>query len=179
MRSLEKWLPFSRNRSDLPAARSSGSSVAVHPIVQMRREMDDVFDRVFSSAFGAWSNDLDAWPGHFAPGTFAPSVDIADEAKHIRVTAELPGLEPKDVDLWVQDNALYMRGEKTVEESNQDERYYRTERSYGRFERIVPLPVEVDAGGAEATYRQGVLTVRLPKTGESAAPAKPIPIRTG
>jgi len=182
MKSLDRWLPFNRNRTELPVSRSGETSGPVHPIVQMRREMDDIFDRFFGNAFGStfgtWPVDFDIWYGDYAPRTFAPSIDIADEDKHIRVTAELPGLEQKDVDLTVRDNALYLRGEKKFEQTKEDERFYRTERSYGRFERTVPLPVEVDPNGAEATFRQGVLTVRLPKTGDSAAEPKQVPIES-
>lgn len=141
-----------------------------------------MFDRVLADPFSALTHGwpdiagLDRWYGDFSPAKFAPSIDIADEKKHLRITAELPGLEEKDVDLTVQEGVLVIRGEKKLENVTEEDGYYRTECSYGSFERAIPLPVEVDAERAEATFKRGVLTVRLPKVGGETA-RRQIPIR--
>jgi len=88
---------------------------------------------------------MDEWLGDFSPRMFSPTIDIADEPKHYRVTAELPGMTAGDVELEVEDNALLISGEKKLEQSDDESGYYRTERSWGRFERVIPLPSRVDA----------------------------------
>ena len=92
----------------------------------------------------------------------------------VRVTAELPGLEEEDVELRVEDNVLILRGEKRTEVEDAERQY--SERSYGRFERHIGLPAEVDEERASATFRNGVLTVTLPKTERARQHAKRIPI---
>lgn len=180
MKSLKKWLPFKRGEKDVPVKHAASSSEHNHPLMQMRREMDTLFDRFMNDPFGMslWSTDFDGWYGDFSPTRFAPSIDIADEKKHIRVTAELPGMEEKDVQVTLNDDALVIRGEKKLEETHEDEGYYRTERSYGVFERAIPLPVEIDVDRVEATFKKGLLTVRLPKTGRAPA-SRQIPVRAG
>ena len=178
MKSLMNLLPFKREEKDIPVKRTSPAG-GDHPMYQMRRELDHLFDRFLGDSFslGPWSGGgLGQWYGDFSPPSFAPSIDIADEKNCIRVTAELPGMEDKDVEVALSGDRLVIRGEKSLEETSKDDAYYRTERSYGAFERAIPLPVEVDQNHVEATFRKGVLTVRLPKV--SAAPAaKKIPVR--
>jgi HSP20 family protein len=92
----------------------------------------------------------------------------------VRITAELPGLEEKDVELRVEDGILMLRGEKRTEFDDAETQY--SERSYGRFERHIALPAEVDDERANATFRNGVLTVTLPKTERARPHGKRIPI---
>ena len=181
MKSMKKWLPFKRDERSLPAKQTTASSPH-YPIAEMKREMDRMFDRFLADPFGntMWPSlfgESDRWFGDFSSAKFAPSIDVADEKKNIRITAELPGMDEKDIELSVQDDALVIRGEKKVEHTSDEDGYYRTERSYGSFERWIPLPVEIDSSRAEATFKKGVLTVRIPKTG-GEAPRKQIPIRT-
>jgi HSP20 family protein len=127
-------------------------------------------DRLFEDAFrgfglSSFSNDN---------GFGWPHVEVVDRDKEVRVTAELPGLEEKDVEIRVEDNVLVLRGEKRTE-FDDEERHY-SERYYGRFERQVALPAEVDDESANATFRNGVLTVTLPKTEHARQQAKRIPI---
>ncbi len=180
MKSLKNLIPFKRDRKGTvskPTTTSSGQ----HPLVQMRSEMDRMFDLFFADPFGNnWTrslSDFGSWYGDFSPASFAPTIDIADEKKHLRVTAELPGMEEKDIHLTVHDDSLSICGEKKVEETSEEDGYYRTERSYGSFERTIPLPVEVDTERAEATFKKGVLSIRLPKTATARA-AKKVPIRS-
>ena len=91
-----------------------------------------------------------------------PQVEVVEREKEVRVTAELPGLEEKDVDIQIEDGVLSLSGEKRTETNDADRHY--SERTYGRFERRISLPSEVDETRANATFRNGVLTVTFPKT---------------
>lgn len=89
--------------------------------------------------------------------------EALENDREIVVRLEVPGLDPKGCDIVVEGGTLYVRGEKRHEREVNDARYYLTECAYGYFERALPLPDNVDAEGAKANYRNGVLTVRLPK----------------
>ncbi len=101
--------------------------------------------------------------------------EVKEEKDRIVVRLEVPGMEPDRFDIQVLGDTLIVRGEKVAERERIGGRYYLLERAYGAFERVVPLPVRVEASGAEATYRRGVLTVTLPK--ETAETGRRIPIK--
>lgn len=177
MDQVKKWLPF--KRGDASASRVSESRPATHPVVRLHHDMQQLLDRfgmgaLWSSPFGL--DQRDSWFGDFSPSVFTPTLDVADKRKHIEVSVELPGMEAEDVDVDVRDGALVIRGEKRTEESTEEEGFFRTERSFGAFERVVPLPTEVDAEHTEATFKKGVLKVRLPKVKPESS-AKKIPVK--
>ena len=91
--------------------------------------------------------------------------EIKETDKEIVVRIEVPGIEKEDCQVTMDANILYIKGEKRFERATGDSTYHVTERAYGLFERAIPLPREVDADRAEASYKNGVLTVRLPKLG--------------
>ncbi|GLK65344.1 hypothetical protein GCM10017635_28190 [Paracoccus kondratievae] len=105
-----------------------------------------------------------------------PSVEISETDKAISVTAELPGLEEKDVEVLLEDGLLTLRGEKTTSTEDSERRF--SERVYGRFERRIPLPAGIDEGAVEASFRNGVLTVTLPRTETAQAQVKRIPLKS-
>lgn len=118
----------------------------------------------------------------FVPGSrFAseiavtPAIDIKEDEKSVTVTAELPGVEGKDVHIAVHDNVLTIKGEKHSEKKDDKDNYHYVERSYGSFARRVMLPSEVDSDHAEASMDKGVLTLKLPKI--KSAGAKSIPVK--
>lgn len=100
--------------------------------------------------------------------------EVEETAKDILVRVELPGLEKEDCRVTIEGNMLYMSGEKRIEREAGDSTYHVMERAYGSFQRTIPLPRNVDAGRAEASYRNGVLTVRVPKS--AAAPGATVRI---
>ncbi|MBN1881535.1 MAG: Hsp20/alpha crystallin family protein [Deltaproteobacteria bacterium] len=102
---------------------------------------------------------------------FVPSVDIKENKKSLVVKAEIPGMDAKDIDLTLEKDMLIISGERTDEKEEEDENYYRRETSYGSFRRSLKLPVEVEADKIKADYKNGVLTVKLPKAGGKAAKA--------
>ncbi len=91
------------------------------------------------------------------------AAEMKETAKDVVVRIEAPGMDPDKFDIEVRDQHLVVRGEKRIERDSDEGRYHVTERAYGYFERILPLPAEVEGDKAKASYKRGVLTVRLPK----------------
>ena len=106
-----------------------------------------------------------------ADGAWHPRVDIYEEKENVIVRAELPGLGKDDIDVHVEDSVLTLKGTKKNESEVKEEEYYRCERRYGTFERTFELPTEVDVGKIKAEFKDGVLTVTLPRT-EAAKPKR-------
>jgi len=136
-------------------------------LMQMREEMD----RLFSQFVRRGEGEEATW----AQGLWAPAVDIYETDEAFMLKAELPGFSKEDVSLEVHENRLIMRGERKRESEAKDEQYHRLERAYGRFERAFWLPTTVDPEQIQATFKDGVLELRLPKN--SAVKPKQIPIR--
>lgn len=129
------------------------------------------FNRLFGDFFGAPL----FWPPK-TEGELFPALDVAENAEAVVVTAEIPGIEAKDLTITVNDNLLTIRGEKAEEKETKGKTWHRVERQSGVFERIVALPAPVFADKVEAVTRNGVLTVTMPKTRE--AKAKQIQVKT-
>jgi HSP20 family protein len=98
-----------------------------------------------------------------------PSVDLCEDKDSFIVKAELPGMKREDIDVSLHQNTLILCGERKREEEKQEEGYYRSERYFGKFQRSIPLPQAVDPLKIDAKYRDGVLTVKLPKSEQSKA----------
>jgi HSP20 family protein len=96
---------------------------------------------------------------------------VVDEGKALRISADLPGLDRKDLEVLAEDGFLVLRGEKQQESRSEEQGCYRIERAFGSFQRVIPLPADVDTEHAQAKFDKGVLTLRLPKTGKPAAEA--------
>ncbi len=92
-----------------------------------------------------------------------PAVNISENEKEVKVKAELPGLDPKDIELSIQNNTLILKGEKKMEEEEKKDNFHRIECSYGSFYRAIPLPSEIDDTKVSAKFKNGVLEVILPK----------------
>jgi HSP20 family protein len=128
--------------------------------------IQDRMNRLFNEAFrGPRAGDEDWGLG----GSWAPAVDILEQDGNIVLKAELPGVDPKDVDVRVENNTLTLKGERKADHEVKKENYHRVERSYGTFTRSFSLPNVVDTEKIKAEYRDGVLNVTLP-TKEEAKP---------
>lgn len=135
------------------------------------------FDRMFDD----FRRNLDVTPAFYSDlpvRSHLARVDVAETPKAIKVSAELPGMEQKNIELALTKDTLTIKGEKKSEHEEKNEQMYRMERSYGAFERVIPLPCEVDEGKVEAIFHNGVLTVTLPKTEAAVHAAKKIAIKT-
>jgi HSP20 family protein len=109
---------------------------------------------------------------------FNPAIDIRESDDGYTVTAELPGIDPQDVDITVQEGSLLVSGEKKFEQESKGEGYHRMERSYGSFRRAIPLPKGVDLDHVDATFNNGLLTLTIPKLPEQKPQARKIEIKS-
>ena len=128
------------------------------PLATLRREMNDLFEDFFRR----WDMELFGAKSGFR----GPHVDVTETDDEVRVKADLPGMEAKDFDISVTGNLLTLRGERKEEHEEKGRHYHRIERSCGTFQRSVPLPCEVQVEKAEASFKDGVLTISLPKAEE-------------
>lgn len=150
-------------RSRAPVMRRETNT---HPLLSLHEEMNRLFDQF-------WRDWDSTSIGPVQTFSF-PRVEVCETDKEIRVEAELPGVEEKDVELLLEDNELTIRGEKNTE--RQDKTRRMSERFYGAFERRIPLPTEVQEDKVSATFRKGVLTVTLPKSERAVQKARRIEI---
>ena len=152
-------------KSLIPVGRERG--LASQPFLSLQREIDRLFDD-FTRGFPTFA------PVGMDGGKLMPVTDVTETDKEIEITAELPGLEEKDVQGNLADGVLTIRGEKNAEKEEKDKNYRLVERSYGSFERSIELPDGVKSEDVKATIAKGVLTVKVPKP----APAKKIEVKS-
>jgi len=161
--NMRDLIPWGRSEQTTPSRyREEGD-----PFMTLHREMNRLFDDVFRgfdmAPFGGVSR-MASWP----------HVEIIDNDKDVRISAELPGLEDKDVEVLIGDGVLTIRGEKKSAIEDKERAF--SERTYGRFERRIPLAWEVEEDKIEASFKNGVLTVTLPKSAESRSEVKRIAV---
>ena len=131
-------------------------------LVSVQERMNRLFDEAFRGSSRAVGED--DWA---LGGSWAPAVDIYEQEGNIVLKAELPGVDPKDVDVRVENNVLTLRGERKLESDVKKEGYHRVERAYGTFSRSFTLPNVVDTEKIKAEYKDGVLQVTLPQREEA------------
>ncbi|MBP2294352.1 Hsp20/alpha crystallin family protein [Azospirillum rugosum] len=168
--SVRDLIPWGRERT--PSVR--GGEV-MDPFLSLQREMNRLFDDVFRGLEGRLPSVAFGGSGFGGTGFGGwPHTDVVETDKEYRVTAELPGLEDKDIDLTFQDGVLTLKGEKKVEHEGDGARY--SERYHGRFQRSIAVGPDVDEGKVSASFKNGVLTVVLPKSPEVEGKVKRIPV---
>jgi HSP20 family protein len=151
------------------------------PFESLRREVDRLFEDFqlgsWRSPFGRSLFDVQPfWRGEIGWGK-APAVDIVDNEKAYEITAELPGMDESNIDVKFSDGTLTIKGEKRDEKEEKKKDYYLSERRYGSFQRSFGVPDSVDADKIEASFKNGVLTVTLPKTAQAQKTEKKIAIK--
>ena len=129
----------------------------VQQLGALREEINRLFEEPFGNLFGD-SRVLDGW---------SPVLDVHEDKDHLTVRIELPGMKKEDIDLSLHENTLTVSGDRKDERNETDGAVTRAERYFGRFQRTLTLPKPVDADKVKAQYKDGILTVRLPKTEES------------
>jgi len=156
----------------VPSRKSEERSLAQRsgdPFSYLRNQVNRVFDDFWGES---WLE-----PRHEAGAAgFWPQVDVTETDKEIKVCAEIPGVDAKDIDVSVEDGMLTIKGEKKYEREANEKGQYRIERSYGAFERSLALPAEVDESKAKAEFKKGVLRLTLPKRPGAASRRKKIPV---
>ena len=141
----------------VPARREEGGFASLDRI---HEELDRWFNDIMGSFLGSWGRytprgmDISSW---------GPRIDLYDQGNELVLKAEIPGVDPKDLDIRVLPDSVVLRGEIRRDEEIKDENYYRCERVYGSFARTIPLPVEVNPSEAKASYKNGILKLVLPK----------------
>lgn len=163
--SVRDLIPWSRG-SQAPSVYRGGD---MDPFLSLHRNVNRLIDEVFRgfdtpSAFGQMMMRNGTWP----------TVEVSENEKEIRVIAEVPGLEEKDIEVTLDDGVLTLRGERKSETEDKERQF--SERYYGRFERRLALGHEVEEDKVDATFKNGVLLVTLPKTAKAQASAKRIAI---
>jgi|KBSSwiStaDraftv2_1062776.scaffolds.fasta_scaffold118194_3 HSP20 family protein len=133
-------------------------------MTSFRKEMDRFLERFW---------DADETP---VAGAWNPRVDLSESKEALMLKAEMPGIEPKDLQLTIENGVITLQGEKRQETEETGERYYRTERNYGSFVRSLRLPANVDATKVTALFKHGVLTVTMPKAAEARGTTVPIKV---
>ena len=171
----------SATSAPVPAARGGGTPWEAWDSLR------DQMDRIFGSFAGGFPS-LPALRRSFgfepafrfdtSFGVTAPAVDVAETEKEFQITAELPGIDEKNLDVTVSNGVLTIKGEKQEEKEEKDKNYYLSERRYGSFQRTFQLPDGVDQNKIAANFEKGVLRVTLPKTAEAVTQQKKIPIAT-
>jgi HSP20 family protein len=166
----------------LPVSQKPGERGVVgevwRPFEALRTEIDRVFED-FSGGF--WRQPFrslagleQSWPKSFAT---APAVDVAETDKSYEITAELPGMDEKNIEVNLTNGGITIKGEKKEETEEKKKDYSISERRYGSFERYFTLPDGIDSSKIGATFKNGVLKVTLPKTAEAQKPAKKIEVK--
>jgi HSP20 family protein len=145
--------------------------VAESPLAALRNEMDRIFDSYIREPFGSIE-----WPGFLGGERGWPAVDVSESEKEITIRAELPGVDPNELDVSVTNNQVVIGGEKKETQETKEKGYYHSEARYGSFRRVIPLPEGADSEKVDAQYAHGVLTLKIAKI--PAVAAKRIEIKT-
>lgn len=145
--TLVRWRPT----RDLPTFPTD--------ILNIQREINRMFNGFFRGS--AWDEDT------LVPTSWMPSVDVAEHDNEYVVKVELPGVSKDDVNITMQDSVLTIRGEKNEEKETKESSYHRVERSYGSFQRSFTLPTTVNSDKVDASYKDGILIISLPKVEEA------------
>lgn len=150
-----------------------------HPIASLRQEMDRLFDSFMSGwpGFGRWTDTAPSMSFPQPRFALSPDVDFSETDGAYKISAELPGLDEKDIELTLTNNVLTLKGEKKEEREEKDKGYYLNERSYGAFQRSFRLPNDADTAKIDTTFSKGVLTVNLPKSAEAKAKTRKIEVK--
>ncbi|RWM87811.1 MAG: Hsp20/alpha crystallin family protein [Mesorhizobium sp.] len=161
--NMRDLIPWGRNESQAPSVYRGADQ---NPFLSLHREVDRLFDdvsRTFSTRFPSLGQ-LSPFNGGW------PKLEISESDNELRVIAEVPGMEEKDIEVLLDDDVLTLRGEKRSETDDKDY----SERFYGRFERRIPLGYEVEDDKVKASFTNGVLTLTLPKNPNAQSKVKRI-----
>jgi len=181
---VKELIPKRRKKRQLPVRIDKYPNVQTdvwEPFLEFRKATDRLFDDFFRSfsrgPLAEWRSPWEISTDVIDTGW--PRVDMDETDEEITITAELAGVDRDNIDVSVTDDRVTIRGEKKEEEEKKEKDYFRLERSYGTFQRSFSLPCEVESDKVDASFKDGVLTVKLPKSAAARERIKKIPVRTG
>lgn len=160
----------------IPWGRKATANVPApidNPVAALQRDIGRIFDDFWTRM------DRPFGPPSTLFGGGWPMTDVSESEKALEVSVELPGMDEKDIDVSLTEDALTIRGEKKSETEENEKGYYLSERSFGSFHRSIALPAGVDTSKVDAKFKKGVLTITLPKTPEAQEKVKRISVRAG
>lgn len=166
--SVHDLIPWGRSNNQIPTVFRDGDR---DPFLSLHREVNRLFDDVWRSFDGRF-------PARDSVSSLSagwPNVEVSETDKEIKITAEIPGLEEKDIEVLLNDGVLTLRGEKRSETEDKEKQF--SERFYGRFERRIPLGLEVEEDKIDARFKNGVLSIVLPKSPKAQSQVKRIAIK--
>jgi HSP20 family protein len=165
------WFSHEENQDKNVPVQRNNTSYGYHPLAQLHNDIDRMFGNIFPGV--GWGRILDV-----EDGLLRPKVDVSSTDKEYTITVEVPGVDEKDVKIeLIADGQLIIRGEKTQEKEHKDKKFYRSERSYGSFQRILSLPEDVGKDTIDASFKNGVLTITCQRNAVAQTPAKRIEIK--
>lgn len=171
---VSNLIPWRKKKNEIEVMRPRYDD----PTYELTRGMSDMMDhffRQFDSAFGI----MPSWTRGGTGLGRLPSVDIAETNDEVTVTADLPGLDEKDIQVSLDGDILTLRGERKHEKEEKRKNYHRVERSYGSFVRSVALPEGIDRDNVKATFKKGVLQVSIAKLPGAKSASRHIPVQAG
>lgn len=146
------------------------------PLLNLHDEIDRLFDKTFHGVeFPSPFFEKHSFP-MLSEGILKPDVDISGTENEYTISAELPGMTDEDISVELKGDALILKGEKRQEKKSEEEGYYRVERNYGSFQRVLTVPKDADVDNIKAKYRNGVITITLPRKAEAITDTKKISI---
>lgn len=184
---IKKWVPwnwFKKEEEDagktVPVKHASAQEqdgAFASPLRQFHQEIDRLFNQAF---LGFGLSPFGGHPGvpRLAEDMFKPILDVSVTDKEYTITVEIPGVDEKDVKLEIVNDILTIRGEKKQEKEEKEKNYYRIERSYGSFQRVLSLPEDADQDDIKATFKRGVLTVALRRKALPKSNVKQIEVKS-
>jgi len=164
--SIRDLVPWGWSKKNVPVRRETHDD----PFHLLQRRMNGLFDDFWSDF------NLSPLSGSLMREGFSPKMEIKETDQNVAVTAELPGMTEKDIDVVLSDGVLTLKGEKKEEKKEERDGVTYSECAYGSFHRTLPLPCEVEEDKVTAEFKKGILTVTLPKTAKAKEKAKRIKV---
>ena len=170
---LTPWNWFKKEEEQTSKTQNTLPMTRDYPLTRLHQEIDQLFDNFLRGSWISPFRQIDQpWMGEM----MLPKVDIAEGKKQDTITVEVPGVEEKDIDLTLTEGTLTIRGEKRHEQEEHDRQYHRVERAYGAFQRVLSLPDDSNEDAIEAKFKNGILTLTVPKTTSTKPGGRKIPI---
>ncbi len=162
-----------QHQENTPAGYPESRERMLSPLENLHSEIDRFFENFLTGS----GFQIPA-PSKTMNSAFKPRIDISGNEKKYAVTAELPGVKEEDIHLELKGDALVIKAEKKQEEKTEEKGYYRIERSYGSFQRVLALPEDADKEAIKASYKDGVLNITMPRSGKLPEESKTISIES-